>query len=237
MMWKLTFKLNYEKCNENRILNRDVMNVITSRHKVKLAEVISADQDYYSNIAANGHPLDYLLLYLSKHESFYDLLTDDAQLKIQHAAETTDMGRTCGWFTRGNLSSHFDYLITWIEGELYPVFSEQQWQFVLKLSDTEEWEKQYAKLISSYYCRSGGFDTADNRFSDSLLPNLKYFDQESAIYLLSKIEDNNQLYNRNRAEIDHKKVRDNFDKFLPDDFDYSVYPQFDKNSRVEAEGN
>ncbi len=236
-LWKLTFKLNDDKCNENRLLNLNVIRVITKRHTVKLAQVISADQDYYSNISATGQPLDYLLNYLSMNESFYELLTEDAKLKIQHAAESTDVGRTCGWFTRGDLSAHFDYLTTWIEGDLYPQFSDYQWQFVLELSDSEEWEKKYAKLISSYYCRSGGFDTADNRFSNSLLPNLKYFEQESALYLLRKIEGNNQLYNRNRAGIDHKKVRESFNKFLPEDFDYTEYPQFDKNSRPEVEGS
>lgn len=234
-LWKLAFKLDNEKCRENRLLNRNVIRVITNRHKAKLAEVISADQDYYSNIAANGSPLDYLVHYLSMNESFYELLTEDAKLKIQHASENTDIGRTCGWFTRGDLSSHFDYLVTWIEGSLYPTFSVSQWKYVLELSDSVEWERQYAKLISSYYCISVDFNTADSRFTDSLSPNLKYFDQESAKYLLMKIETNDQLYRRGRARADHRKVREKFNEFLPTDFDYSVYPAFDKNSRVEVE--
>jgi hypothetical protein len=233
-LWKLTFKVANEKCNVNRMLNLNVIRVITNRHNVKLAKVISEDQDYYSNIAANNNPLDYLIHYLSMNISFYELLTEDAKLKIQHAAENTDIGRTCGWFTRGDLLSHFDYLTNWIEGELYPDFVEAQWLCVLELSDSEEWEIMYAKLISSYYCRSSAFETADSRFSDSLLPNLDFFDQESAEYLLGKIEGNNQVYWRNRAGIDHKKVRESFNKFLPDDFEYSAYPEFDDNTRVEG---
>ena len=232
-LWKFTFKLVDEKCNENRMLNLRVLRVITDRHKVKLSAVISADRDYYSNIAPNGSALDYLLHYLSMNESFYELLTEDAKLKIQHASNNTEVGKTCGWFTRGDLSAHFKYLTEWIEGELYPTFTEFQWKYVLELSDSEEWERKYAMLISSYYVRSGGFDTADTRFTNALLPNLKYFDIESAEYLLLKIEQNNQLYNRNKAEIDHKKVRDNFDKFLPDDFDYSAFPKFDENTSIE----
>lgn len=234
-LWKLTFKVSNEKCDENRGLNLNVIRVITNRHKLKLVDLITSDQDYYSNIAANGYPLDFLINYLSVNESFYELLTEDAKLKIQHASENTDVGRTCGWFTRGDLSSHFDYLTAWIEGDSYPEFSEFQWQYLLELSDSEEWERQYAKLISSYYCRSGGFDTADSRFTNSLLPNLKYFDLDSAEYLLQKIEGNSQVHWRNRAGIDHKKVRGHFNKFLPADYDYSRYPKFDDNTRVETE--
>lgn len=236
-LWKLTFKVANDKCNENRILNLNVIRVITNRHKNKLAELISADQDYYSNIASNGSPLDYIVHYLSMNESFYGLLTEDAKLKIQHASESTDVGRTCGWFTRGDLSNHFDYLTTWIESEAYPDFSESQWKYLLELSDSEEWEMQYAKMISSYYCRSGGFDTANSRFSNCLLPNLRYFNQESAEYLLQKIEGNNQLYFRNRASLDHKIVRECFNKFLPDGFDYSAYPHFEDNTRPVKEGS
>ncbi|KJG14546.1 hypothetical protein [Photobacterium iliopiscarium] len=230
-LWKLTFKVANDKCNENRLLNLNVIGVITNRHKNKLAELISADQDYYSNIASNGLPLDYIVHYLSMNESFYGLLTEDAKLKIQHASESTDVGRTCGWFTRGDLSNHFDYLTTWIEGEAHPNFSESQWKYLLELSDSEEWEMQYAKLISSYYCCSGGFNTADSRFANCLLPNLQYFNQEAAEYLLQKIESNNQLYRRNRASLDHKKVRESFNIFFPSDFDYSLYPHFDENTR------
>lgn len=234
-LWKFTFKLSDDKCSENRLLNLNVIRVISMRHKAKLGEVIAADRDYYSNIAGTGQPLDYLVHYLSMNEAFYDLLTEDAKLKIQHASNNTDVGRTCGWFTRGDLTAHFDYLTTWIEGDLYPDFSESQWKYVLELSDSEEWEGQYAKLVSCYYCRSGGFDTADKRFTNSLLPNLKYFDHDSAVHLLTRIEGNNQLYRRNRASTDHTKVRESFSKFLPNDFDFSVYPQFEENTRVEAE--
>ncbi|MBQ4878814.1 hypothetical protein J8M21_16470 [Pseudoalteromonas luteoviolacea] len=233
-LWKFTFKLTNDKCSENRLLNLNAIRAITIRHKAKLVEVISADRDYYSNIAGSGQPLDYLVHYLSMNEMFYELLTDDAKLKVQHASDNTDVGRTCGWFTRGDLSTHFDYLTTWIEGTLYPDFSESQWKYILELSDSEEWEQQYAKLIANYYCRSGGFDTADKRFTNCLLPNLKYFDLDSAVHLLTKIETNNQLYRRNRASTDHKKVRESFSKFLPADFDFSVYPEFDENTREEA---
>lgn len=50
-LWKLTFKLDNDKCNENRLINIDVIRLITSRHKTRLNALIVADKDYYSNIA------------------------------------------------------------------------------------------------------------------------------------------------------------------------------------------
>jgi len=234
-LWKFTFKAIDDKCNENRLLNLNVIRVITNRHGAKLNEVVSEDRDYYSNIAANGIPSDYLIYYLSMNSSLYEPLTEDAKLKIQHIAENTDVGRICGWFTRGDLSSHFDYLTTWIEGDSYPDLDDELWKYVFELSDSEEWESSCAKLISSYYCCSSSFGTADARFADSLLPNLRFFDEESAKYLLDKIESNRQVYWRNRAGIDHKKIRESFNEFLPVDFDYSVYSKFDDNTRIDED--
>tara|TARA_B110000879_G_C11127670_1_gene494602 strand:- start:168 stop:1532 length:1365 start_codon:yes stop_codon:yes gene_type:complete len=235
-LWKLTFKLDDDKCNENRLINIGVIGLITSRHKTRLNALIEADKDYYSNIAGAGQPLDYLLHYLSMNESLYDLLSDDAKLKIQHASNNTDVGKTCGWFVRGSLDNHFEYLAEWIESESYPKFTEHQWKYVLELSDSEEWEGNYAKLIACYYGCSAIYDAADLRFSQHLLPNIKHFkNKETAEFLLGKIENNNQLYRRNRASHDHKKVREAFNRFLPADFDYSEYRHFDEDTREEEQ--
>ncbi|QJR82154.1 hypothetical protein CA267_016050 [Alteromonas pelagimontana] len=233
-LWKLTFKLDNDKCNENRMVNIGVIRLITDRHKTRLNALIDADKDYYSNIAGAGQPLDYLLHYLSMNETIYPLLTEDAKLKVKHASESTDVGKTCGWFVRGSLENHYEYLVNWIEGENSPKFTQYQWKYVLELSDSEEWEDCYAKLISCYYGVSVDYDAADLRFTQHLMPNLKHFkNQDTAEFLLNKIEANNQIYRRNRASCDHKKVRESFERFLTDEFDYSVYPHFDDNTREE----
>ncbi|EPW7037943.1 hypothetical protein ACWO0W_004525 [Vibrio parahaemolyticus] len=232
-LWKLTFKVDDEACEENRSTNLSVIRVLTERHRSQIGGLISSERDYYSNVAGSGQPLDYLTYYLSVNENFYELLSEDAKLKIQHASENTEVGKTCGWYTRGSLDEHFTYLLDWIEGEEYPKFSESQWRTVLELSDSEEWETKYAMLVSAYYVASGSFDTADSRFTQCILPNLKYFNEESALFFLDKVETNNQVYWRSRAYSDHKKVKVSFLSILPEDFDFEQYENFHENTREE----
>ncbi|HCE3561048.1 TPA: hypothetical protein NG644_001437 [Vibrio parahaemolyticus] len=232
-LWKLTFKLDNETCEENRLTNLSVIRIITRRHRSQIGGLISDDRDYYSNIAGSGQPLDYLTYYLSVNEIFYDLLTEDAKLKIQYASENTEVGKTCGWYTRGTLDDHFEYLKEWIESEEYPKYSENQWRTVLELSDSEEWETKYAILVSAYYAASRSFDTADSRFTQCILPNLKYFNEESALFFLDKADTNPQVYRRSRAYSDHKKVKERFLSFLPDDFNFEAYENFHENTREE----
>ncbi|CAH6869696.1 conserved hypothetical protein [Vibrio chagasii] len=232
-LWKLTFKVDDEACEENRSTNLSVIRVLTERHRSQIGGLISSERDYYSNVAGSGQPLDYLTYYLSVNENFYELLSEDAKLKIQHASENTEVGKTCGWYTRGSLDEHFTFLLDWIEGEEYPKFSESQWRTVLELSDSEEWETKYAMLVSAYYVASGSFDTADSRFTQCILPNLKYFNEESALFFLDKVETNNQVYWRSRAYSDHKKVKASFLSILPEDFDFEQYENFHENTREE----
>ncbi len=232
--WKFVFKLDDDKCKENRTLNINIIRVLTQRHKEKINSIISENIDYFSNIAGSGEALDYLIHFLSMNESLYELLTEDAKLKIQHASEKTHAGKICGWFIRGDLSTHYDYLKEWLESEAPPKIDDQQWRYLLELSDSEEWECKYAKLIAIYYCRSGSYNTADLRFTNNLLPNLKYFNQESAEFLLKRIERNRQVYGRGGAIEGHKKVREVFEKFLPEDFDFSIYPSFANNTKEES---
>jgi len=232
-IWKLTFRLENEKCNDNRMLNKRVLDILIERNSVKILSSVQGDEDYYSNIAGSGHPLNFLLVFLSKNIEIYNALTEDAKIKIRHVSEATVAGKISGWFVRGSLEAHFDYLSAWIEGEEYPNITDDQWVYLLSLSDSDEWECKYAMLLASYYCASKNFDTADSRFEQFLCPNLKYFSDTSAIYLLEKVEENDQLYRRSRANHDHKQVRTRFDEFLANDFNYSQYPNFDNTSTDE----
>lgn len=231
-LWKFTFKLENKECDDNRNLNLNVIKVITERNKSKIIDIVKGDKDYYSNIASKGHPLDFMVYYLSKNNKVYDVLLDEAKLKIQHASNNTQVGKICGWFIRGGISDHFDFIMTWMESDNFPELSDDQWQYIFELSDSDEWQMKYTLLISNYYCLSSGYNTADSRCSQCIIPNLKYFDKESAEYLLSKIETNNQVYNRSRAYAEHSEIRKHFNTILPEDFDYTKYKNFDKTSKA-----
>jgi len=215
------------------MINLKAMRVIVNRNRGLLPETISGEPDYFNNIAPNGSPLESLTFFLSLYPEVYPLLAEDSKLKIQHAVETTEVGKTCGWFINGNLEQHFENIVKWIESDEHPKFSDNQWEYLLDLSDSEEWEQCYCKMVSSYYCASRSFDTADLRFSQVILPHLKLFNVASAIYLLDKIEPNNQVWGRGRAYSDHPRARSYFDKVLGNDFDYSAYRHFNETSQVE----
>lgn len=225
-IWKFAFKLADDKCRENRQVNLWVIRVITERHSSHVIEEIKGNNDAYSNIAATGEPMRFLMYYLAYYPAAYMCFSEDAKLKIKHASDSTVFGKLYGWFIDGNLNTHFDFLCTWFASDEYPIISDQQWEDILKFSDSDEWEESFSKLVSVYYFTSRSFDTADRVFAQSVLPYLKFFTNDTAIFMLENIEKNDQVLYRVRAAIDHPKLKEKFDKLLGKEFDYKAYPRF-----------
>lgn len=228
-IWKFAFKLSDDKCKENRQVNLWVVRAITERHSARVIEEIKGNNDAYSNIAAVGEPMGFLMFYLAYYPEAYVCLSEDAKLKIKHARDSSILGKIYGWFINGDLGAHFDFLCSWFASDEYPTILDQQWEHILELSDSDEWEESFSKLIAVYYCSSRSFDTADKVFGQLVLPYLKFFTKNSAVFMLENIETNNQVWDRNRAALDHPKLKDKFDKLLGEKFDYKKYPRFFSN--------
>ncbi|GAA4106303.1 hypothetical protein [Zhongshania borealis] len=226
-LWKFVFKLENEDCGKNRKINLQVLDVIGQRNIGRLRQFIDGEKDYYSNIAGNGSPVAYLVFYLSQNHDLYGALSEDARLKVQHCIESDSAGKTLGWFVKGSLSKHFEDLIEWIESEEYPVFKEGQWDALLQINDSEEWQEMFCKAVGAYYAVSKSFDEADSRFRDALQSRIHLFSLVAINYLLGKIEANTQVYRRGLASIDHPKLIKRALE-LDENFDFSPYPYFEK---------
>lgn len=70
-LWKIVFRIENEQCENNRLINLHVLEVIASRNKASLPATIRGDVDFFSNLASTGSPLQYFIFFLSQnHELF-----------------------------------------------------------------------------------------------------------------------------------------------------------------------
>jgi hypothetical protein len=94
----------------------------------------------------------------------------------------------------------------------------------------------FCKSVATYYATSRSFDQADSRFRQSLQPNLHLFSLDAINYLIPKIEENNQVYWRGLASIDHpiimKRARQ-----LDVNFDVTEYPHFSRTVGDDEDEN
>ncbi|MCA0894597.1 hypothetical protein [Microbulbifer agarilyticus] len=225
-LWKLVFKLDNEACEKNRTINLHALEVLSDRNIASIPNEVQGDTDYYSNIASNGTPLSYLVFYLSNNHQIYQILSDDARLKIDHCINTDDVGKTMGWFIKTDLDTHGNDIEEWIKSDQHPTFTTGQFDALLEVSDTEEWQKKFCRIVTEYYSASYSFDQADTRFQVAIPKYIGLFDRNSLIHLAEQIDNNGQCHARGRAREDYVVIKARIDELFDNDFDYSNTPAF-----------
>jgi hypothetical protein len=103
-------------------------------------------------------------------------------LKIEHYIEKDPVCKTAGWFVKENIFKHGDDLKEWIVKDR-PVFSSDQFDYILQLSDSEEWQEKFCMIASTYYGVSTNYDQADSRFQVAIPQYIKLFNENSIKYL------------------------------------------------------
>jgi hypothetical protein len=224
--WKLVFKLDDEKCIKNRVINFHTLEVIGNRKAESILNQIKGEKDYYSNVSSIPLTLDYLVSYLSKNPKIYDLLNEDAKLKIQHNVKTTNTSKICGWFVKENLEVHYKDILSLIENDLKFYFKEVELKLLFEIRDTEEWQHLFCRILSSYYCASLTYNWADSRFQEAISPYLEVFDKEAIVFLIEQIEKNVLVYGRRKAKEEHKEIKKKLFQLHGQEFDLNPYLHF-----------
>ena len=236
LLWKLVFRIeNDENCVRNRNINFETLEVLSNRNHKNILEKMKGDKDYYSYVSPHPELLDLLVFYLSKFPEIYNILNEDAKLKIQHHIDNSNKGQIYGWFIKNDLEKHYEAILSVIEGKTHIKFTDEQLQDLLDISDTEEWQHLFCCILSKYYFASHNFNEADFRFEQAIEPYLDLFDQEAIKFLIEQIENNDQLYRRARGKnfYYHKKIKEKLFQLCGQEFDLSPYPNFKMNVENE----
>lgn len=225
-LWKLIFKLDNEDCEKNRHINLHVLEVLSNRNKASIPQEIEGDLDYYCNIASSGNPLAFLVYYLSENPDIFPILSEDARLKVDHCINTDEVGKTMGWFVKDSLEQHGDDVEDWIKSDDHPTFTTSQFDALLGISDTEEWQNRFCRIVAAYYSESYSYDQADTRFQIAIPKYISLFDKEALIHLAKEIQSNSQCWGRGRARGDYDIIKGRIDELFGGEFDYEDAPSF-----------
>jgi hypothetical protein len=165
---------------------------------------------------------------LSDYAELYQLFNEDGQLKVKHCIENDDIGKTVGWFVKPSLDDHAKDIENWISGDQAPSFTIDQFTALLEISDSDEWQSSFCRIVSLYYGKSSSYIQADARYQESVPNFIKFFDRDSLIYLAEKIESNSQCHDRYKARSDYVCIKKQIDEKFVEEFEYENYKWFTK---------
>jgi hypothetical protein len=214
-LWRVTFRSSDARCEANRVVNALTLQVVFAKKRDELARLISAERDWFSDVAFSESILPFLTEFFRTYSEVFPLLTDATKTPIQNfAGLSLDDFANC-WFISESPESHVDEVIRRIdEGEI--LSGETFTQLCDSLETSDAIKKVYHAGIK-LYCHSGNFNTADLRFQELIRPYIQEYSREHFEAFLAGCETctNGQAVDRGRATRDHRELKSVMEERYP----------------------
>lgn len=224
-LWRVSFKSTDARCEANRAVNAQTLEVVYAKHRTELVNVITAEREWFSDVAFVDSTLRVMTGFFRTYYEVFSLLTDAVKTPIQKYADLSLDNFAGCWFVSENPDSHMDEVIRRID-EQEVLSGDAYIELCSSLSTFDAIKKVYLAGIR-LYCQSGSFDTADNRFQEVIKPCVQGYSKEHFEALLGGCETcyNGQAVNRGRATRDHRELKMALDERFPE-IDLDQYPAF-----------
>lgn len=220
-LWRVTFKANDAKCNDNRNINHRALRILFEEHRDTFTDFIKTNSAYFSEISDN-QPLRFAIFFLGDFPHVFNLLTDATKEFIKAKAFTDINLLTVSYFVSKDISEHIDTLIGFINinhkksfGDDDCIIHKNHIADILKHATSAGIKNKVNKLLTVMYVNCKNFDAGDLLFSNFIRPYIDDFNEEDILELINGIDDNNQTYWRSRATVDHQLIVDKAISIVP----------------------
>ena len=199
-IWKLTFKLDNEDCNENREINLELLIHMMQENKLKIIEDMQKEKDKYNNISDNESIAIYLVEFIYYFPEVYNYLKEENKISIGVTINKNKDYKSIAYFTSNNVEEHIKSL------QSYNFKNKHTRELLEKKAKDEGLEyllfDKYIEAFGNSLC----YDAADSNFDILIRPNLNRMQQNQIEKLLESINKNNQIYNRGKAKFDNNQI-------------------------------
>jgi len=226
-LWKITFKTDNKRCNDNRQINFDALCIILKNNYTDLIQIITSEKDYYSDI--NTSFLNEVISLFNKFPEVYHQLNDSAKILSKNIIDKDADLDSFSIFLTGDIEKHIHKILnmnlSWdSDYERHHITSESiLYVFEYALSEGRR-DLAYDFLIQMFG-RSNQYSIADSRFDNLIYPNLKNFNKEEVREIVKKINGNSQIHDRRKASSSNHYIRQRVNALYPR-FDFDKYPNF-----------
>lgn len=218
-LWKLVFKLDDTKCQENREINFRAILLLVERHKEFFAEKIAKQKAYFSkNIElVIDERLYYVIKLFNFYPRFFEELEDPFKLSMSALINTKQDLKAISVFKEQNPIDH----IFREKAELLTT--------ALYLSDCLRniaGDSVALDYNIQYYGDASSYDSGDMRFSNFIAPYIDDFSKGQLAEIVKVTNNNSQLHARRKAKEDNTRIYNRLCQIDPT-FNFKQYLWFE----------
>lgn len=220
--WKLCFCLpDDEECQRNRSINRRAMEFLFSDTN-GLLDFMKSDS-MFAKTSPDDNCVMQLCILLAHYPQIYLVLSDDTKLQISALIAKNSTARIISWFTASSKAEHMQKMI---ESSYFGKIDDSTITFVSGQYELSGDLPCFIDYCIEYFGSSGLFDTANERYWNAIRPFLGKMTRDQFLRLITVVNTNDQIYNRNANYSTNTEIAMAAHKTLGADFDYSQYPHF-----------
>lgn len=220
--WKLCFCLpDDEECQRNRSINRKAMEFLFSDTN-GLLDFMKSDS-MFAKTSPDDNCVMQLCILLAHYPQIYLVLSDDTKLQISALIAKNSTARIISWFTASSKAEHMQKMI---ESSYFGKIDDSTITFVSGQYELSGDLPCFIDYCIEYFGSSGLFDTANERYWNAIRPFLGKMTRDQFLRLITVVNTNDQIYNRNANYSTNTEIAMAAHKTLGADFDYSQYPHF-----------
>lgn len=236
-LWKICFKVDDNKSNENRDINIKVLYFFLEEQP-QLIDLIDSEKDDFSRNIDQKYYKNLIKLF-NKYYKIYDALNDAFKDRFNKIIEKDFELKAMSMFLHRNdtnLSKHIQEIID------YDWYNHRLLEFIdstykVKIFDNIKnylKDNGYNDLMKNFcintFGKSYNYETATERFDYLIEPILNDLELSDFELLLEKINNNDQIYGRTypqhrMAKYENKKIKEIIDRKFPN-FDFNQYQKF-----------
>ena len=224
--WKFVFKLDNEECNTNRDINFQLLKIIMKNNKLACIENIRYNSQYYNQINNDININQYLIEFMYSFPDIYEMLETTTKTTLDLVYREKAYLNIISYYKYSNIKNFLETIKGYQLTEIKYIALLEKYIFEQKKDDVLY--DKYIEIVKE----SGSFNQSDYLFSYTILNNIEKFSKDQIISLISAINENSQLYNRNRAYSDNNIIVKKCANKLGIDFNYKKYENFKFSEEV-----
>ncbi|AJH60235.1 hypothetical protein bcere0016_57200 [Bacillus cereus 95/8201] len=228
-LWKFVFRLEDDKCEENRFINFRALRLLLNRNPNQFLAVVREQSSYYSQITFdNLNILYHLQILFSENPDLYVSTTDDLKVVLTEKANNDIAILVMSAYLSSNIEEHFSKISSRISDEDYcelPI-SISNIDFLYNFSINMNYIPEFIDFVIQLFKGSYDYDSADSRFTNYIEPYVEEFTREHFLQVLEIINNNSQIYRRRQARVDNNYLKTVIEERYEGTIDFSTYENF-----------